>query len=259
MRAFSLAELSIVLVILGLLTGGILAGQSLIRAAELRNFTAQINRYTSATYSFRDRYMALPGDMRNATAFWGAADGSTGLTTACLNATASGTCNGDASGALSMISNSHERFRYWQQLTLAGLIEGSYSGVTGPLSAGDVVREGNVPGTRLSSTSVITAQSPGTISNTHTWMFPGNYGAIAFMLGEDTNDGNFDGDTATLIAEDAWNIDAKQDDGKPGTGRITTYLHSRRANCASSDDPATAIYLLTSTTKSCVLIIPSGI
>jgi prepilin-type N-terminal cleavage/methylation domain-containing protein len=68
-RGFSLVELSIVLVILGLLTGGILAGQSLIRAAELRSITTQFNQYVSATQSFRDKYMALPGDMPNATRF----------------------------------------------------------------------------------------------------------------------------------------------------------------------------------------------
>ena len=69
--AFSLVELSIVLVILGLLTGGILSGQSLIRAAELRSVTTEYSRYTAATYSFRDKYFALPGDMSNAESFWG--------------------------------------------------------------------------------------------------------------------------------------------------------------------------------------------
>lgn len=65
-RGFSLVELSIVLVILGLLTGGILAGQSLIRAAELRSVTTEYGRWVTAMHSFRDKYMAIPGDMRDA-------------------------------------------------------------------------------------------------------------------------------------------------------------------------------------------------
>lgn len=60
-KAFSLVELSIVLVILGLLTGGILAGQSLIRAAELRAVSTEYSRYITATQSFRDKYFAVPG------------------------------------------------------------------------------------------------------------------------------------------------------------------------------------------------------
>ena len=70
--AFSLVELSIVLVILGLLVGGILSGQSLIRAATLRSFVKQHEQHYTAVMSFRDKYSQLPGDMNNATQFWGA-------------------------------------------------------------------------------------------------------------------------------------------------------------------------------------------
>ena len=70
-NGFSLVELSIVLVILGLLTGGILGGQALIRAAELRAATTESQRYLAAINSFRDKYFALPGDMAIATRFWG--------------------------------------------------------------------------------------------------------------------------------------------------------------------------------------------
>src|ERR1700712_5143764 len=68
-HGFSLVELSIVLVILGLLVGGVLSGQSLIRAAELRSVTTEYQRYTTAVGTFRDKYFALPGDMNNAASF----------------------------------------------------------------------------------------------------------------------------------------------------------------------------------------------
>ena len=71
--AFSLVELAIVLVILGLLTGGILSGQALIAAAEVRKAATQFTRYQAAVWTFRDKYFAMPGDMTNADKFWTAA------------------------------------------------------------------------------------------------------------------------------------------------------------------------------------------
>lgn len=148
-HGFSLVELSIVLVILGLLTGGILAGQSLIRASELRAVSTEINRYQTARYTFRDKYFALPGDMRNATSFWGNADtGAMGgecaapLTDA---GTGTQTCNGDGSGRMDLAL---EERRVWQHMANAGLIEGSYSGVGTTMVAGV-----NVPTSKLSANS----------------------------------------------------------------------------------------------------------
>ena len=71
LHAFSLVELSIVLVILGLLVGGILGGQSLIRAAELRSVAVDKDKFTTAINAFRVKYSAIPGDMTNATDYWG--------------------------------------------------------------------------------------------------------------------------------------------------------------------------------------------
>ncbi|PZP87205.1 MAG: hypothetical protein DI582_00080 [Azospirillum brasilense] len=256
--AFSLVELSIVLVILGLLTGGILGGQALIRSAEQRNFTTQVARYSTSVLTFRDKYFGIPGDFNLASNFWGAADGSTGMTAACLTATAAGTCNGDGNGSLAAITYSHEPYRFWQHLALAGLIEGNYTGVTGPLAASDVVAGVNVPATRLATNSVVVPYSlPNTTGST--WWFPGSYGSVAFLLGGDTGGSNFNGDSPIVLPELAWNMDTKMDDGRPGTGKVTTMLSSRRGNCASSDDAASATYVLNYSTASCVLLIPSGI
>src|SRR6187399_2125428 len=103
MRGFSLVELSIVLVILGLLTGGILAGQSLIRAAELRAVSTEYSKFVTAGRSFRDKYFALPGDMANATSFWGTAVTCPGKVTADARTDAR-TCNGDGTGQILHVS-----------------------------------------------------------------------------------------------------------------------------------------------------------
>lgn len=128
LSAFSLVELSIVLVILGLLTGGILAGQSLIRASEIRSVSADLQRLHSAVYSFRDKYMAFPGDMPNATRFWGVRAG-TGSDLTCHQTIGSttGTCNGDGDGRIEFITGDSamfgERFLAMQHLARAGLMK----------------------------------------------------------------------------------------------------------------------------------------
>jgi prepilin-type N-terminal cleavage/methylation domain-containing protein len=65
---FTLVEIAIVLVIIGLLLGGILKGQELIQNARVRNVADQQNAIKAAYYAFQDRYRALPGDYRDAAA-----------------------------------------------------------------------------------------------------------------------------------------------------------------------------------------------
>src|SRR3984885_348580 len=67
-KGFTLIELSIVLVIIGLIVGGVLVGQDLIRAAQVRATVTQIEKYNSAVNTFRGKYGALPGDLNAGTA-----------------------------------------------------------------------------------------------------------------------------------------------------------------------------------------------
>lgn len=66
-NGFTLIEIAIVLVIIGLLTGGVLKGQELIRNAQVRNTISKIDELKAAVFGFQDRYQAQPGDMANAT------------------------------------------------------------------------------------------------------------------------------------------------------------------------------------------------
>src|SRR6202162_6002399 len=67
---FTLVEIAIVLVIIGLLLGGILKGQEMITQAKIKNVINDLNGITVAITSYQDRYRALPGDDKNATARW---------------------------------------------------------------------------------------------------------------------------------------------------------------------------------------------
>jgi len=212
--AFSLVELSIVLVILGLLTGGILAGQSLIRAAELRAVSTEFNRYYAALHSFRDKYFALPGDMTNATSFWG--DQATG-TSACASAATAdgtpGTCNGDGNGSIGAGAYSiGEALRAWQHLAMAGLIEGSY---TGYIAATNVTIGTEVPRSKLGNAGWALFSRNGSASNM-VWQRNGNFFLIA-TSGSGSSTGIW---SDVIKTEEAWNIDTKMDDGRPEYGKV---------------------------------------
>lgn len=67
---FTLLELSIVIVIIGLIVAGISAGQSLIRQAGVRGVISDFDTLTTALNTFKLQYDALPGDMDNASDYW---------------------------------------------------------------------------------------------------------------------------------------------------------------------------------------------
>lgn len=267
-RGFSLVELSIVLVILGLLTGGILAGQSLIRAAALRSVSSEMSRYLTAIHTFRDKYFALPGDMTNATAFWGAQHATPSTCIGYLSgnpATGPATCNGNGNGRISdddYLSGSnaswYEVWRAWQHLANAGLVEGSYTGVSDSTSNYAIGTAGkNIPASKVNPAAgyAFTWVNAGAGATAASWLYPGTVGNyLRFGSNERVDQG-------TLIkAEEAWNIDSKLDDGRPGTGRLRTYPSTRRPDCNTSDDPALAEYLLTSTaSNACNLMLAVGL
>lgn len=253
-NGFSLVELSIVLVILGLLVGGILAGQSLIRAAELRSVSTEYQRYTTAVYAFRDKYFMLPGDMNNAEAVWGQADAVAANCYAFSSANAL-TCNGDGDGMIETVSTrSFEIYRAWQHLANAGLIEGTFSGTRGtvgwPWSA---VSGTNVPRSKMSQAgwAWVSRQEATATGGFYASMF---YPTTEHWLEYGQPSGNSYAHTPILKAEEGWNIDTKLDDGKPGTGKVTTYMNSYISTCASSDTAATAIYRLDQTVAGCIML-----
>lgn len=255
--AFSLVELSIVLVILGLLTGGILAGQSLIRAAELRSASTEMQRYKTAVMSFRDRYFALPGDFNKAVDFWTSLGGD-GSNATCQNLSATGapTCNGNGNGQIdvSVVVND-ERYRAWQHLANAGLIEGSYTGKSGSGGLYHMIGGSNVPASKVGTNSYhIMNGGPGRVIPDSTYNFGGNWG-----LGDEVRATDSAGTYIPIFApEEMWNIDTKMDDGRPGYGIIYAYKNASmpagNACLLTDSTAATAAYNLAERSKQCILL-----
>lgn len=124
-RGFTLIEIAIVLVIIGLLLGGVLKGQELITGARVRNIIQQQDGVKAAYFGFLDRYRALPGDYANAKATI------TGITdvAGCGN----GTGNGNGDGTILAALN--ENILAWEHLSKAGFINGSYTCAAAPAVA----------------------------------------------------------------------------------------------------------------------------
>lgn len=117
-QGFTLVEIAVVLVIIGLLLGGVLKGQELISSARVRNLADQQAGIQAAYYGFQDRYRAVPGDMTSADAT--SAIGQT----VNLGATTS-------DGQLPAPDDSSpwsELNGVWEQLSKAGFIQGDYPG-----------------------------------------------------------------------------------------------------------------------------------
>lgn len=260
-KGFSLVELSIVLVILGLLVGGILAGQSLIRASELRAVGTEYNRWVTATVAFRDKYFALPGDMTNATAIWGSQSGATttgydatcgnNFTTANTSAGNTLTCNGDGNSVIAAGADGnpalYESWRFWQQLSNAGLIEGQYLGVSGTAYTGkDSVCPTNCPISKLNNGGWSVRSGYNS-----TWQFAGSQGNT-FVFGANEPSTLYTVNNPIMAPEEAWNLDTKLDDGMPGTGKM---LGKRdQLTCITTNNPATSVYKLDTSGVTCSLM-----
>jgi len=247
--AFSLVELSIVLVILGLLTGGILGGQALIRAAELRAISSEHSRWVTAAQTFRDKYFTIPGDMNNATAFWG--EDAAQCETAGPNGTP-GTCNGNGDGMImgGAANVTTEAFQLWKQLTLAGLVEGTYSGLNGPVPCCSLhaVIGTNAPRSRMRNAGWTAAWWTG-IGNAETWATL-QASNVLYFGGQHVSHVTYE---PILRPEEAWNIDTKMDDGMPGRGRMLS-LWNGGCTLASANNDFAAGYNLVSNANACRLM-----
>ena len=124
---FTLVEIAIVLVIIGLLLGGILKGQEMITQAKIKNLISDFSGVSVAYHGYLDRYRKIPGDDGDAVARWG------------TPAVAGGTANdGVISGGYASTTANVESRLFWLHLRRAGFVSGSdqeqpFNAVTGKI------------------------------------------------------------------------------------------------------------------------------
>lgn len=197
---FTLVEIAIVLVIIGLLLGGILKGQQLINSARVRNMADQNSGVQAAYYGFIDRYRQVPGDMPAATACTSI---STNVDPNCGAAPTIGGTIG-AGGQNGRIDTWAEAGAVWAHMSAAGFLNGSFTGSTPAFTNYELgVPAGVVPGNAFQQPIFLgysdDYDSGGAATITVRLMY--TFGA---------------GSSASLLRE----LDVKLDDGQPGTGVV---------------------------------------
>lgn len=196
---FTLIEISIVLVIIGLILGGALKGQELIQSAKVRSSINQIDGVKAAYYAFQDRYRALPGDYIKATVNLPNPPASIAIV------------DGDSDGVV----DAAERPQVWAQLGIAGFLVGEFDGAAG--STGQF----NCP-----TTSCLSNPFGGTMSFSFANLAAGGGTGNSNQLvtGQRMPVG--------IIAE----IDRKIDDGFPTSGIFQSTTNAAFSACRSGDD-----------------------
>lgn len=123
-HGFSLVELSIVIVIIGLIVSSVLVGQNLVRSAEIRGLVSDYERFNQASATFKERYAGLPGDFDLNGRF------GVGVAKTDTSVTPTNDLLEDDTGATSGTVHDGEYVLFWNHLTVTELLAGAFDGIS---------------------------------------------------------------------------------------------------------------------------------
>jgi prepilin-type N-terminal cleavage/methylation domain-containing protein len=230
---FTLVEMAIVLVIIGLIVGGVLVGKDMINAAAIRAQVSQIEKFNVAVNVFREKYACLPGDCANGSNFGFQARG-----TGCFmpgRGDGNGIIEGSNFGCnanLGWFQSQGETIVFWVDLSAAGLINQSFNTASetamppiDPVTLASTPSvDSYLPQAAINQGNSIYAWSGGVVDNSIAGTARNglNYFGLAGIT--QISQGGGPAITYALSPAQAYAIDNKVDDGFPGSGRVTTTM-----------------------------------
>jgi prepilin-type N-terminal cleavage/methylation domain-containing protein len=261
---FTLVEISIVLVIIGLIVSGVVGGQALVKSARIQSVLKDITKYKTAIRTFELQYDQLPGDFTEATDYWGAVSN-------CETSAGTGTqtCSGDGDGVIdydysgfngSWDDNVYESWRVWEHLQNADILPGKLTGIASNVFVLDGENLGYIPGENIPSGAMngsffaifyLDASQAWTGGKSrHVLVFGADSGVRSVSKYRWTNE--------VLTPADAKKIDSKIDDGMPYLGKVTDMTNTSSDYtefCTDSETKATAKYDVSYGDVACLLFI----
>lgn len=176
---FTLIEIAIVLVIIGLLLGGVLKGQELINSARVKNLATDFRNLPVLIYGYQDKYKALPGDDIAAVSH--------------VAATGNGDGNGIINGKWDSTTTTDESQLFWQDVRLAGL-------APGPTSGADLLPTNSAGGIIGVTNGTVTDNPVAGLNGTYVICSAGILGKFAKQLDIQMDDGNTSTGSMRVIA-----------------------------------------------------------
>jgi type II secretory pathway pseudopilin PulG len=217
---YTLVELGIVIVIIGLISGSVVVGQNMIRRAEVQSLIIDAQTYASAAKSFEAQFGALPGDKFDAASHW------------------TGASNGDGDGFINMplegVGTPSEPYQFWLHLQLDGSLPIRMTGANDDGASVVWVPGVNVPMSKIENAGWVVGYD--LAQSGDAFNVPASHFLLVGAPRSSKSNQPFD-ILPFLTPGEALGIDTKVDDAEPATGNIVA-LFLAAGQCTQPDSGA---------------------
>jgi len=224
---FTLVELSIVMVMIGLLVGGIMVGQDMVTSARIRGTITQIQEYNAAVLAFTGKFKKLPGDFSKASNYLGSS-ATSGDGDGCIDHS-TGICTDPT-------TYTEDILQVWNHLYLASMINFEY------VFADRYTAGGGFPLTKLKKGAIIAY----TKDDINYWKTSNSFNpSTGALLGTTFN--------PLMTPAEAFGFDGKLDDENSLSGEVRAIDHWDDTASATTCADTNGIYYITTDTNICSL------